>query len=388
MRIIYLVCIACTIIINSSDMTQTLQSLYRSIEQLYTAVDPIAANFDELLRHPEAISLRNHKIFKQLNEKLKPFQIAESRLISPEGRKEYEQQADAILKESVQEHPLSCFFECNDPSCPLARQNNPSYRDQFDKQVAQRIVAAEQEKTEDQPVIYTSIASGGLFQDLRILGLALSQKDDLKLEIHMVDPWFTQHRPRTTLSYNKFAKLSPEADVTGKTLRYPPAIRPNNTPIYQTTFGKYPINQPAYMLHILQYMYPKANITLYIYEKMEIYMQFIWGLTKQPSAGIQPKYVTKIQTPDIIAVSDIDDYITVSNISEQVLELLKGNQNALAIYLMALKEKQATLTEFSRSFVSDGKKYAFANMLNIIGGYDPDPGRTNNIVQANIQLLG
>lgn len=359
-------CIALLTICSSilgSDVSDHLLNTYRSVKQLFMAVDPIARELSTLLDSPNDISLRNYDIHEELYRILRGSDLGETQLGNTYIRDEQVRLANEKMESYAQEYPLSVFYECNDVNCPLSRRLNPSIRNTFDHRVKDRIIQAAQEST---PVRYASIGSGGLLQDLRILGLALRHKPDTHIEMHLIDPAFRHHEPLTqNISQRGEPMLFEAMPITRPKTISPPSMSSRPKPRYENVFQQHPLNQPAYFLHVLQHVYPQARITAYLYTSVEEYYHFVIGIAYSNK-------LYQVDPPDIIVTSDIEKPHIIESIDEMIMYMLEQNQQATALYLLSFIGESTSISEVSYGKIPNGVQRKYTRFLADIIAQDPE----------------
>lgn len=239
-------------------------------------------------------------------------------------------------------NPIFLLTECTREGfghCLLSREENPKFRNEFEKSVSTALVK-KIASSKGKSVHYTSFACGGAFQDLVILSKTLAQKPNANLVIHMIDrklrPFVIFH---DTIGDNR--KISPDFAIQVPENRRATLIENARTIGIDDiddqavenkllTYVAHTHMRFGQMLAFLSHSFPNAKLELHIHDAYEHYLHYVRENGQ--------KYADVITTADIQddgAAQAIEDYFELCHTT------LEHNAHSENFFLMKTSDKNS-----------------------------------------------
>ena len=239
-----------------------------------------------------------------------------------------EKMKEIIIETASKGSPISMLVECGTKECLLSRKENPRGRVVYELGVIQALL---KKLTEKDAVIYTSFASGGLFQDFIIIAKTLAQRPTAKITIHFIDIYFGIFLE----GLKKLGRpLKIDDNISDSSTILPNLIRESLPKVNSKDAGSYICSTFfSTELRLLQFtrtlrkLFPKASIDVFIHRSAREYAESI----ELPA-----------NAPDVLTAADIcDNFSTKTKARNDFFNLCrlanKYSIDPLCIYLDCIK---------------------------------------------------
>jgi hypothetical protein len=281
-----------------------------------------------------------------------------------------------LMQKYEQQCPFFLLNECRAEMCWASRKFNPHYRDSFEEQISNYLVA--KTHSNNNVVMYTSFASGDAFPEMVILAKTLAKKPDAHITIHLIDSNYKEY-----VALKNYFGLSREIIVDQGVTDCIDTLdrntldeyikqrreKENNIRLTDEQFrvailNNYCITQKRFqqLKGWLAQTFPKARLSLFLHDSVEHYFEYmdkhnlpyadvIAAADIQIDKGMMP---VSQRLEDYLGMGIIEDYATLCT---KTLEKKPDCYNAW----LAIDAGNAEIFSFSPKEVKNAKKIDLGN---------------------------
>ena len=220
---------------------------------------------------------------------------------------------DVLRAQYAKQEPLFLLDECTKQgcrNCVLSRTYEPKFREVFESRVVSSL--CQQLSLHERPIEYVGFASGGMFQDHVILTKTLAKRPDARINIHLIDiKYITYIACKDLLKDTREVHPDINTDPTRVIRQLRQYARANSDDAKEINnkelaprlinVCKWHESRGQQSIAWLRKTFPCALLKLHLHNTTDSYYKYIDR--------------TKTNNPDVIATADIEDELSITQLS-------------------------------------------------------------------------